>query len=422
MQRVLLLLISVLALYACTGTVPHKPDDEKPVAAVMLDGEPLPVDELIGTEEMLPEIDELEVFPMGESLPHIALLLPLRSPIFSSAANAVQNGFLAAASHERLMLPIRIYSDFDESESESVIAVYRQAIANGARAVVGPLTRRGVAALAERRRIPVPTLALNIVDGEHASKLYFFGMAIEEEARQVARLAIAQGLHQAIIVTVNSSLSQRLQAAFEEEWGGEGRGILREVEFKNDIRMFADIGDTTDTMVFLAASSSKARLIRPYLPPKIPVFASSQVFSGNESTLINYDLNGIDFVDMPWLLQPEDPAIMAFPHAIPALSIGHERLYALGVDSFQLVQLLLLDNLKFGLPLEGVSGRIRLEEQVFLREAMPARFVDGVAQPSGSAAPTLLMFPGQVVEQAAPAEQIGEQTSTQTTQQIDTQP
>jgi len=391
----------------------------------MGDEEGLPIDELIGTgeiltEEMLTKIDEPEVFPTGESIPHIALLLPLNSPIFRTAANAVQDGFLAAASHNRLMLPIRIYSDFDEREDESVIAVYRQSIANGARVVVGPLTRRGVAALAERRRIPVPTLALNIVDGEHASKLYFFGMAIEEEAKQVARMAIEQGLHQAIIVTVNSSLSQRLQAAFEEEWSGEGRGILREVEFKNDIRMFADIGDTTDTIVFLAASSTKARLIRPYLPPKVPVFASSQVFLGNESTLINYDLNGIDFVDMPWLLQPEDPAIMAYPHAIPALSIGHERLYALGIDSFRLVQLLLLDNLESGLPLEGVTGRIRLEEQTFLRESMPARFVDGVAQPSGSAASNVLMFPGQVVEQES-VEQTAEQASTQTTEQIDTQ-
>jgi len=398
MQRVLLLLISVLALYACSGTMPHKPDDEKPVEAVV--EEQLPVDELIGTEVMLPEIEEPEVFPIGESIPHIALLLPLQSRAYASAANAVQNGFLAAASHERLMLPIRIYSGFDESKSDSVIAVYRQAIANGARAVIGPLTRSGVAALAERKSIPVPTLALNIVDGEHASKLYFFGMGIEEEARQVARLAIEQGLHQAIIVTVNSSLSQRLRAAFEEEWSGEERGILRVAEFNNNIRIFADIGDTTDTMVFLAADSSKARLMRPYLPPKVPVYASSQVFAGNDNTLVNYDLNGIDFVDMPWLLQPEDPKIMAFQHAIPPLSISHERLYALGVDSFQLVQLLLLDNLAYGLPLEGVSGRIRLQGQAFLREAMPARFVEGVAQPSGVAAPSVLMFPGQAVEQS----------------------
>jgi len=429
MQRVLLLLISVLALYACSGTVPHKPDEEKPIAEVTVEEEPLPVDELIGTEEMLPEVDEPYVFPIGEPIPHIALLLPLQAPKYRSAANAVQQGFLAAASHERLMLPIRIYSNFDESDSESVIAVYRQAIANGARAVVGPLTRSGVAALAERRRIPVPTLALNIVAGEHASKLYFFGMGIEEEAKQVARLAIEQGLRQAIIVTVNGSLSQRLKAAFEEEWSIDERGILRVVEFKSNIRIFADIGDTTDTMVFIAADSSKARLIRPYLPPKIPVFASSQVFLGNENTLINYDLSGIEFVDMPWLLQPENPAIMAFPRATPALSIGHERMYALGVDSFQLVQLLLLNNLEFGLPLEGVSGKIRLEKQTFLREAMPARFVDGVAQPIGSDAPTVLMFPGQVAERPsdeAMSDQAGE-TSTQTsepftTQQTDTQP
>ncbi len=405
MQRSLLLLISVFALYACSTTVPHQPQVEKaePVAAVpeaTQAGEPPIVDVLIGTEELLPEIEEPEVLPSGEPVPHIALLLPLQSPIFGAAADAVQQGFLAAASHDRLMLPIRIYNEFDENES--VIATYRQAIADGARAVVGPLTRNGVAALAERRNIPVPTLALNIVDGEHAPNLYFFGMAIEEEARQVARLAKKQGLHQAIIVTVNTQLSQRLQAAFEEEWSGEGYGILREVEFNNDIHMFADIGDTTDTMVFLSADTAKARLIRPYLPVKVPVYSSSQIFSGNEKTLTNYDLNGIRFVDMPWLLQPEDPAIMAYPRITPSLPIDRERLYALGIDSFRLVQMLLADKLAYELPLDGVSGRIRIDGQTFRREAMPAKFVEGVAQPSGaSIAPSVLMFPQQTVEQPA---------------------
>jgi len=397
----------VFALYACSGTVPHKPEDGKPVVAP--DGESRLVDEPIvsGTfgatppPEVLEEVPEPlpHVLPIGEPYPHIALLLPLQSPIFGAAADAVQQGFLAAASNKRLKLPIRVYSDFNE-DSGGVVTAYRQALANGARAVVGPLTRNGVSALVAEKYIPVPTLALNIVEGEPARRLFFFGMAIETEARQVARLAIQQNLHQAIIVTVRSPLSQRLQAAFEEEWEGEGRGILREIEFGNDAGLFADIGDTTDTMVFIAAEADKARRIRPYLPSKAQVYASSQIFSGNDNTLTNYDLNGIRFVDMPWVLQPEHPEVITYVRANPPLPISSERLYALGIDSFRLVHLMLAGNLEASLPLDGVSGRIDLKDHVFYREALPARFIEGQARSLQAAeAPTVQMFPAQTVRQ-----------------------
>ena len=103
-------------------------------------------------------------------------MLPVQSDVFGPAADAVRQGFFAAAKYsKRQILPVRVYSDFDENAS--VVAAYRQAIANGAVAVAGPLTRNGVSALAARQNIPVPTLALNIVDGQFAPQLYFFGMA-----------------------------------------------------------------------------------------------------------------------------------------------------------------------------------------------------------------------------------------------------
>ena len=392
MQRVLLLLSTLFALYACTGTVPHKAMEEKPAEQV--------TEELAGglpgaeEPEEIPEDEGPPVLPIGEPLPHIALLLPMQSPIFGTAAEAVHQGFMASARYNRQALPIRVYSDFDESAS--VIAAYRQAIANGAVAVVGPLTRNGVTALAERKRIPVPTLALNIVDTEPAPNMFFFGMSIESEARQAAKLAKQQGLHQAIIVTVGNSLSQRLQAAFEEEWSNTDHGILREIEFNNDHNVFTDITDISDTVVFLAADAAKARRIRPYLPNKLPVYSSSQIFSGNENTLTNYDLNGIRFVDMPWLLQPDHPAVMVYQRADPPLPIDRERLYALGIDAFRLARLMIAGNAGKALPIDGVSGRIRLNGHIFQREAVPAKFVEGQAR-LGEApyAPGTTMFPGR---------------------------
>lgn len=407
MQRVIPLLsiwlLTLFALYACTGTVPHKPEVEKPAAAAAVTGQP--ADQLMGPEVIgatPPAVVEIApipapiVLPSEPPFPHIALLLPLQSTVFGSSADAVQQGFMAAINPKRLLLPVRVYSNFDENTG--VVAAYRQAIANGARAVVGPLTRNGVSALAAEKDIPVPTLALNIVEGQPAKQLYFFGMSVEAEARQAAQLAMKHGLHQAIIITTRSQLSQRMQAAFEEEWSGPGRGILREIDFNDDSAVFADIADITDTTVFLAADAQKARLIRPYLPNKLPIYATSQIFVGNDNTLTNYDLNGIRFVDMPWLLQPDHPAVMIYPRASPALSTDRERLYALGIDSFRLIQLLLADKVASALPLDGVSGQIQLSGHTFQRTALPAVFVQGRAQlPDAPLAPAPQIFPDRTI-------------------------
>ncbi|MBI3480295.1 MAG: penicillin-binding protein activator [Nitrosomonadales bacterium] len=382
MQRVLLLFLALFALYA--GAAPLTPGDKNPLAVSGSSGVPA----LPAPASAIPaaEIKHMPATaPLEKSFPHIALLLPLQSATFGSAAEAVRQGFFAAVNYKRQKLPVRVYSNFDENSS--VVPVYRQAIANGAVAVVGPLTRNGVSALAAEKDIPVPTLALNIIEGQFAPQLYFFGMAVEAEARQVAQLAKQQNLHQAIIITTRSQLSQRLQTAFEEEWTGpeqgatSARGILREIEFNDDPTAFADIADITDTLVFLAADADRARLIRPYLPNKLPIYATSQIFVGNENTLANYDLNGIRFVDMPWLLQPDHPAVMIYSRSNPTLSADRERLYALGIDSFRLTQLILSNQLQTALPLDGVSGQIQLSGHHFQHMAVPAVLFQGRAQP-----------------------------------------
>src|SRR3989338_7374656 len=352
MQRVLLLLSTLFVLYACTTTVPHAPVEEKPAAPVEI---PVPVPAPAVIELPAPITVTIETPAPPPTLdkgaaPHIALLLPLKSKDYGSAADAVQQGFMAAATQQNQKLPIFVYSNFDENSG--VVAVYRQAIAGGARAVVGPLTRSGVSALAAEQNIPVPTLALNVVEDKPAGPLYFFGMAAEAEARQVAQLAIQQGFRQAFTITTHAQLSKRLQFAFEEEWNDLGGALLNEIEFDGDPAVFAGITDMPDTAVFFAVDAEKALLIRPYLPNKLPIYGTSQIFVGNGNTLTNYDLNGIRFVDMPWLLQPDHPAVMVYPRPEQPLSADNERLYALGIDAFRLIQLLLADKVDDAMSLD----------------------------------------------------------------------
>lgn len=415
----------LLALYGCTATVPHTPGAakpaivkaeqiEEPVSAAAGSGAAelplrgsmaiMPIE--VETRELAPvAADEGERLPLvrgdEEPAPHIALLLPLKSAAFSATSEVVLQGFMAAANAEVRglsgELPVRVYGSLDEGND--IVALYRQAIAAGAQAVAGPLTRIGVGVLAAERNIPVPTLALNIAEGQFASRLYFFGMMVEDEARQVAQLARQQGLHQAIVIATQAQLARRLQFAFEEEWHGLGGTILRQIEFNGDPMVLADIANQPDTVVFLAADAEKARLIRPYLLNQLPIYATSRIFLGNNETLINYDLNGVRFVDMPWLLQADHPAVMVYPRADPPLPVDHERFYALGIDAFRLIRLLLANRVDANLLLDGVSGDIRLNGHTFQRMAMPAMLTQGQAQSrNGRDVPVLQVFPDQTID------------------------
>ena len=321
-------------------------------------------------------------------VPHIALLLPLKSSVFGRAAAAVQQGFMAAASSQQL--PVRLY--LSEDESKEIGTLYPQAIANGAVAVAGPLTRDGVAALAADPGINVPTLALHASAARGTDKLYFFGLPAEAEARQTAQLAIAAKLHNAIIVSNDAPLSRRLVQAFSEEWRILGGSLEAEILYNDDPTALADLPEEPGNMVFLAADAKTARLIHPYLSKALPVYATSQLFNGDADMLTNYDLNNTRFVDMPWLLQPEHPAVMIYPRSNPPMEADMERLYALGIDAFRLLQIMLDNTYRTALPLDGVTGTIRLNSKhQFQREAVPAQLKQGRSQlletPSPNTAP-----------------------------------
>jgi len=313
--------------------------------------------------------------------PHIALLLPLHSPSFSRHADAVRQGFVAAAKVAgQSAPPIRTYSV--NEDTLDVLTVYELAIESGAQLVVGPLERSGVAVLAASNLVTVPTLALNSLEprSPQPSRLYLFGLAVEPEARQIARLAVDDGRRNAFIISDDTALSKRMRQAFLEEFARLGGTTPAEFSFGDDpislnkLRHASDL-DVAD-MVFLALDFVRARTVRPYLGNSLALYATSQVSAGRPSALAAHDLNLVRFVDMPWLLQPDHPAVMIYPRPQFGDAVDFERLYALGIDAFRISIELLRQN--HDPALDGVTGQIRLtREQQFVRELTAAQFVDG---------------------------------------------
>lgn len=314
--------------------------------------------------------------------PHIALLLPVNSSAFSRHAEAVQAGFLAAAKTQgRALPPIRVYAINDEQD---VVASHRQALAAGARLVVGPLTRSGVTALAGSGPIAVPTLALNVPEGglRLPANLYTLSLQVETEARQAAQLAFREGRQNAFTLYADTPILRRIHQAFIEEFTRLGGKHVAEYAFTPDPaglgRIKQAIALGVADMVFLALDLPRARLARPYLDP-LALYATSQVHPGSAGALAGFDLADVRLVDMPWLLQPDHPAVMIYPrpdyHDAPDL----DRLYALGIDAFRIAQDLLNGN--FDPKIDGVTGRITLgRDQHFMRELASARFSEGKLQ------------------------------------------
>ncbi len=374
MHRLLYSLIVLAALYVtagCTATRPPVQPAQPGVPAVI---PPLPASAPAVTVPAPLPVPPVTLAPGAQ--PHIALLLPLNDPALGQAAKAVQEGFLAADGVQPGALPVRVYAC--SSEPKEIAALYRQAVANGAQAVVGPLTPSGVAALVSQP-IPVPTLVLNRVETQAPDKLYSFGLMLENEARQAARVASLADLHTAIIVSANNGLSRRVADAFQTEWKKLGGNVAAVIVFKGDTGVFADLPVDPGNMVFIAAGADTARKFRPFLNAMLPVYATSQIFKGNTHTLINYDLRDVVFFDMPWLLQQDHAVVMRYPRLNPAGDVDTERLYALGIDSYRLIRALLDNRQQSAMPLDGVTGTITLgTNHLFEREAVQAEFAEGL--------------------------------------------
>ena len=316
--------------------------------------------------------------------PHIALLLPLQSPIFGQSANGVKEGFIAATKHEQaLPLDIKIYATSDDPLD--ILNSYQQALNDGATIVVGPLTRNGVSILASSGIVAVPTLALNAPDIDLVlpPNLFLFSLQIENEASQIAELAMTENKHHAIIITDDSPLSARLQTAFAEQWLAEFGNTAESVKYEDDqtiLKQFRKHTAGKDNIVFLALNATKSRWIRAYLSPDTPVYATSQLFTSNDNALFNHDVNGVKFMDMPWLLQPDHPTVMAYRETVQPKSANMERLYALGIDAFHLAANMFQAQSAHEISFDGVTGHIRfMPPNQFVREPLFAQFDEGKA-------------------------------------------
>ena len=96
--------------------------------------------------------------------------------------------------------------------------------------------------------------------------------------------------------------------------------------------------------MFIAARNRQARQLLPQLQfhhaADLPVYATSHAWDGELDTNAARDLAGIMLPDMPWILDTEgsDPlSRSSLAASFPAINSAYGRLYAMGMDSLQLL-------------------------------------------------------------------------------------
>ncbi len=345
----------------------------------------------------------------------IALLLPL-SGQFANAGAAIRDGILAAWFSEGAAGGSKPSLTVYDTTAKNVTAQYKRAVTEGATAIIGPLEKNAVTALARDPMVTLPTVVLNQPDDESvsntasASKLYTFGLAPEEEAQQVAERAWFDGHTRGYILAPDSPWGNRIANAFRSHFQSIGGQILGQHRYgaavpndaghateistpsgKAEAAATAPIDDPSRTgadFVFLGAFPQQGRQYARQLagfPTRLAVYSTSHIFSGRLLSEADRDLDGVMFCDMPWLLDVTRqstglPAVVK--QAWPSTAENFSRLYALGVDAYHILPY--LDGLKTQSVsrFDGETGVLAIDNAGRIhRQLVCARFNAGVLTP-----------------------------------------
>ena len=359
----------------------------------------------------------LESFENYFAIPeNIALLLPV-SGRYAKIADVIYAGIKSARelhNNDQYAPNIELYDTGDNPAD--ILYHYQRAVDDGADFIIGPLKKEAVEILAQQTELPVPVLTLNYITEQLHSpgNLFQFGLLPEDEAIQVAERASLDEHFSAIILTPEGEWGERLAYTFQSRFE-ELNGIILDTEFyaaKNtdfsvplktalqlDLsearyrQLRSVLGQNLEfeprrrqdvDMIFMVASPRTARVLRPqinyYYATDLPVYSTSHVFSGVENVSRDRDINGVLYCDIPWLLKPTADNLIL--EELLELEAGNSyqllpRFAALGIDAYYLpTKLAELAALPFE-RYNGLTGKLRIENNRVFRELNWAQFVNG---------------------------------------------
>ncbi|MEH6609503.1 MAG: penicillin-binding protein activator [Halioglobus sp.] len=348
---------------------------------------------------------------------NVALILPLSGRL-APAAKAVRDGYLAshyaARSRGEATPELQIV---DSTLYNSTGAAYDFAVNNGAKLILGPLTKQAVAEIGNKPNRVVPVLALNRAEQpiQHQEiPMVQFSLAPEDEAKRLAELAYGRGNRRALLLHPQGEWGSKMAYALSSQWRQLGGTIAATAAYAKqadysgqvesalglsesdqrakemrtmlgtNIEFTARRRDDIDSIFLLARSGAEARSIKPlfayHYASKLPVYSTSSIYAGLPDPR-DVDLDDILIVDIPWLLG-SNPSLRVAITAGDTGSDSYTRLNALGADAQRLQSRFSQFGAGQDMLLTGDTGLLTLDsEQRIQRETRLATFARGKLQP-----------------------------------------
>lgn len=324
----------------------------------------------------------------------IAVLLPGADSPFVSAGAAVAQGVRAAALSSQN--PVKVVV-LPRKRGQTILSQMQDAALSGADVTVGPLGRADVDEALSLEFLPLPCVALNVGNSGHPTPpiMMHFTLSLEEEARQIARIAVealpektASGkVPQMRIFAATSSSEQRIASAYEEvlkarsvnyqrfdlttemlettkllyeepvvpadaqpkllpvpdrydDPQGYMKATLKNRAILSEFKARLAYREPPYQGALLAMDNRMAALVKPRLPRLTKVWGTSLVNpetgSFGQVASLTYDLKDLVFVEAPLVTISNPNAFLVRYGVEMPKSTLDKRLFAFGVDAFTL--------------------------------------------------------------------------------------
>lgn len=311
-----------------------------------------------------------------------------------------------------------------DTSTQPLPVLLAQAQQDGATIVVGPLLKNKVTELGSIQT-PLNVLALNQPETEKSSpNICYFALSPEDEAQDAARHMWAQHRQMPLLLVPRGSFGDRIAQAFADEWQKQGgqtvlkQGLGSYSELKSTLRTGirltgtpvsssvqtaapvqsgvtiggitipappsdeqiaqATSGSTSGNIdsVYIVATQDELTLIKPMIDlavsgrNKPAVYASSRSYQAGAGPDYRLEMEGVQFSDIP-LLAGNNPALMQQAASQFKNDYSLVRLYAMGIDAWDLANHFSQMRQIPGFQVSGTTGQLSANDNCVIHRKLP---------------------------------------------------
>ncbi len=373
-------------------------------------------------------------FELLSSPTQIALLLPNKTRL-SKVSQVITNGFIAAHFHSAInnQLILRVYDSsaypsiwpsYKKALADGAQIIVgpfeKKHIIELSQSDGLPVTTLAlnnimlgdkVLQKTEQQQLPDKNLATDSANElgheqepitQFPENLYQFALNPEDEVAILTQAAKQQGLSHAVIISPQTKWGKRIENLYKKQWLKQGGIIIstqdyspKNYDYSNAIKHLLKLDQSNQRrvkvrqvigsdfeftprirqdidVIFLAAFPKQAKQIPLQISyhhgANIPIYASSHIIGKAFIKKENTELNGVSYTDMPWLLDSKIPAIS---RSSKQKSAAYQRLFAFGVDSYNMLPYLKLMAQNSSEQFTGETGLLHITKMGYIKREIP---------------------------------------------------